>query len=413
MGQSIRSCPSCHTPLEAGQRFCSNCGTVLEGSAHQQTERTPAESISRESTRIEPQYTPPPPPPVYAQAPQPGQQIYNTPISSYSGGKSPSQGKVLGQIGCGMLAIILVVLAACGGISYFGYQWIASQASKSNTSTNNTGDGNSSYATPTSAPAVTTNISTKPVMYSSVNITVLSAQQATSLPGDNGGDGKGLIRLNIKEENTSSKTAGYYYGDAAHLIMPNGDNIAVSSSQAFSGPEASIKRTNWLDFPVATSVKPDQLILRLGTSTESQIDIPLKGNADLSKYQAKTATPNKQTQYSNVTWTITNATSQLSYAGKQAESGKCYIVLQLRMDNTSSTTFNAYYGDYIRLKSGDTLNSPDGNSNLPTAINANQSNITGTAVFLMPQGTTDFSFILLNTPSTGSVPQQTIDFQIA
>lgn len=412
MGQSIRSCPSCHTPLEAGQRFCSNCGTILEGGSQQQTERTPAENISRENTRIEPQYTPPPPPPIYTQAPQPGQQVY-TPIPSYSGGKSPSQGKVLGQIGCGMLAIILVVLAACGGISYFGYQWIASQANKSSEGTSNTGYDNSSYATPTSAPAVTTNINTKPVIYSSVNITVLSAQQATSLPGDNGGDGKGLIRLSLKEENTSTKAANYYYGDAAHLIMSNGDNIALSSAQASSGPEASIKRTNWLDFPVATSVKPDQLILRLGTSTESQIDIPLKGDADLSKYQAKTSTPNKQTQYNNVTWTVTSATSQLSYAGKQAESGKCYIVIQLRMDNTSSTTFNAFYGDYMRLKSGDTLNSPDVNSNLPLTINTNQSNVTGTAVFIMPQGTTDFSFILLNTPSTGSVPQQTIDFQIA
>lgn len=419
--QPGHSCPSCGSPLVAGQRFCSNCGSIVEGDINKPTERTPGELQYRELQQAETQWnspTPTPPPP-----PSPGpaisQQAYERPINyqpipSYAQAQPSSSGKALRQIGCGTVLIILVLLSLCGGAGYLGFQWVkgAVTTTSHNTPTtyNSSSSGSDSSGT-SSGSVVTTTLNTKAVTYSSVALSIVNVQQANSLPGDENGNQTGLLRVNLKEENTSSKDAHYYYGDAAHLILPGGNNVAPGNMKNISGPDAATKRDNWLDFPVATNIKPDQLILRLGKSTEAQIDIPLKGDADVTKYQPTTITPNKHVQYADVTWTITSATLQMSFQGTQADSGKRFVVLKLRMDNTSANTFRGYYSDYMRLQAGDTTSPPDINSDIPLSVESNQSNVTGTAAFVIPEGSTNCTFILLNTPSTGSVPQQTIDLQ--
>ncbi|EFH85971.1 zinc ribbon domain-containing protein [Ktedonobacter racemifer] len=420
--QPGRSCPSCGSPLGAGQRFCSNCGSIVEEDINKPTERTPGElqyrELQHEATQwSSPTPTPPPPPP--SQGPAISQQAYERPMNyqpvpSYAQAQPSSSGKALRQIGCGTVLILLVILSLCGGAGYLGFQWIkgaVTSASRSTPSTYNSNGSSSDNSGTSGGSVITTTLNTKAVTYASVSINIVNAQQANSLPGDENGNQTGLLRLNLKEDNTSSKGSYYYYGDVAHLILPGGNSIAPGNMQKSSGPDASTKRDNWLDFPVATNIKPDQLTLRLGKSTEAQIDIPLKSDADVTKYQPTTITPNKHVQYADVTWTITSATLQMSFQSKQADNGKRFVVLKLRMDNTSSKTFIGYDGDYMRLQSGDTTSPPDGDSDVPTSIDSNQSNVTGTAAFMIPDGNPNCTFILLNTPSTGSVPQQTIDLQ--
>ena len=128
-----RSCPNFHAVMPPNQRFCSNCGAVVEGNAYRPTELTPnsAGSIPNMETRRE--ATPPPPPQGFGQAPFPGQQM---PPPNYQGYQAPVYTKpqkdsskgVLGQIGCGVLAVILVVLALCGGAGFFAYHYITSAA---------------------------------------------------------------------------------------------------------------------------------------------------------------------------------------------------------------------------------------------------------------------------------------------
>src|SRR5712691_11992621 len=147
-----RSCPNCRTPLAEGQRFCSNCGTVFDAGVVRPTEKSSSEHETRQGSS-----TPPPPPNTGYGTPPPGasysQAPYgNTPqfaqsgygaASPQSGQPSPgfqppvggyqpppvyatpqrdASGRVLRQFGCGMVLIIVLIVAVCGG-SIYGVIW--------------------------------------------------------------------------------------------------------------------------------------------------------------------------------------------------------------------------------------------------------------------------------------------------
>src|SRR5438552_12122294 len=128
-----------------------------------------------------------------------------------------------------------------------------------------------------------------------------------------------------------------------------------------------------MDFPVSTNIQVKQLTLQLGRDTEAQESIALTGKADLAQYQPKTAQLNVATQYAGLTWTITAATASLSFKGQQADKGMQYVIVTLKVDNPTSQTFRGYYGDYVRLKSGDVTSPPSGDSTLPLSFDAGSS----------------------------------------
>jgi hypothetical protein len=195
------------------------------------------------------------------------------------------------------------------------------------------------------------------------------------------------------------------------LLLPDNTSLHPNKEQYYSGPDAAIKRTNWIDFPVPTNIKPDQLTLRIGTPTESQIDIPLKSGADVSKYQPVTSTPNKLMQYAGANWTITSATKQTSYNGKQVDQGSIYVVVKLKIDNNSQKTVYPFPTDTMRLQSGSTTNKPDSNT-LSSNIAPSQMNSQGECVFIMPADSSDFTFILLPNSFLNTTQQVTTSFQV-
>src|SRR5207302_10069005 len=111
--------------------------------------------------------------------------------------------------------------------------------------------------------------------------------------------------------------------------------------------------------------------LQVGKSTEEQITVPLKANADLSTYQPKEVSPNQQTPYGGTTWTITQAVVSLSFQGKQADAGKIFVTVTFKIDNNSSADFTDIPSDYIRLQSGQTTVAPT-NNNVPVSFPAQQ-----------------------------------------
>lgn len=412
--QSQHSCRYCGIAMEAGQRFCSNCGSTIDGGTSKPTER----DSSAENTRIayerdgHPQSsisTPPPPPtmrPAQGQIYQPVPGGYQ-PAPNYATPQKDTSGKVVRQIGCGFVATILIILALCGGVSYFVYYQVSSAFRNASHTTIST----ISTQKPTAiVPPIVTTLHTKPVTYASVNISIIDAQQATGFVDDNNSD-TGVLRLNLSEENTTTQASYYDYADAMLLLLPDGTSVHPSHKKDGVGPDASIKRNTWIDFPVPTKLKPERLTLRIGTSTESQIDVALKADADVTKYQPITSTPNKQLQYAGTTWTITNVSKQLSYNDKQADKDKVFIVVSLKIDNNSQNTLYPFPTDVIRLQSGDTKESPDDNT-MPSNIAAGQTNSQSVCAFLMPANSTDFTFILLPNTSTGATQQVTTDFQV-
>jgi len=148
--------------------------------------------------------------------------------------------------------------------------------------------------------------------YASVNITILDAKQTGT-----------VTRLDFKEENTAANTARFLYSDAMRLILADGNSLVPTNGQEYGGPDPGVKRQNWVEFQTPDNVQVNQLVLRVGTETQAQIDIPLTGNADLNKYAAKTINPNKQTQYAGTTWTLVQATRELSYDTDRRRRIKC------------------------------------------------------------------------------------------
>lgn len=431
-----RTCPRCGNEVPAGQRFCSSCGLSMSDEVNRPTAlsgETPsdvADMATREATPMPPpppsvdgpQYTryqpdgslysqqTPPPPPM-----NPGQMPSQPPIASYATPQKGNSGKVWRGIGCGVGVAVLILLVICGSIGYFVYN--GARATLSNVSKTATAQpiyssgGGSNDVTPTLGPTTKTAVGST-ITYASDNLTITDVQQAQSFADDNrSSQATGIARLNLKEQNTASRNANFLYSDIARLLLPDGSTVEPLNEQQSISPDASVSRANWLDFPVPKTVKPSQLTLVLGANEDAQMSMPLTGSADLSKYKPKTASPNKTFQHEGLNWTMTAATTSWSSKATQAKKGMVYITIDFKIDNPSQKDVVEYWNSYLRLKVGDAVSSPDSNTDFPTDFPVGSSGKTASAIFLVPQGSTAYTFILLAS-SDGTVPQTSSDFQI-
>jgi hypothetical protein len=303
---------------------------------------------------------------------------------------------------CGVL-VTIVILGILAAIAYGAYKSVAPSLSHLNSTT---GSGELT----TQPPITTTNIS-QSVPFAGVNFTIVSVQQSKAFLDDTSTQTNGMVRLNVKEQNTTSDSAFLNYSTAFHLILPDQSAVTPLNEQQYNSINGGVSRSNWLDFPVPTSDKISQLTLVLGTTSQAQISIPLTGRANLSQFQTKSSTPNVKTQYAGLTWTITATNSSLSFGGRQADKGMLYVTVTLKVDNPTSNEFIAYWGDYFRLKAGTSISPPDASSNFPTNFAAGSSGQTGTLYFALPQGNTSYTLMFLNSPSTQYSPAM-VDFQV-
>jgi hypothetical protein len=424
------SCPHCGTPATPGQRFCSNCGGTLDAGFGVPTAAASSGEHYPQVPDLSTQLSTPPPPPTSSytqpaqgspntyyppQAPQnsPAAQQSYQPLPAYTQPQKDASRSVLSQIGCGVGLIILAVLAVCGGTGYLGYRWLVSTANSVPTTTSsNIGTGNNTGSNGTATVPLTTKNINAALTYASVDITILNAQEASSFSDDSSPNSPVLLRVNMKQHNPTASTIFLSYGENFHLILPDGTSVAPASEHDIGAVDQAVTKTSWVDFPLSSSMDISKLTLRLGGANQVQEDVPLTGNADLSKYQAKTISPNAPFQYAGVNWTLTNVTSSFSANGKQADSGMRYIVVTLKADNPTSSTFFPDMTTYTRLKSGDIINSPTGNS-FPVDIAAGTTGTTGTVTFLMPQNNGSFTLTMLaRTSENPPVLQVTKDFQI-
>ena len=193
--------------------------------------------------------------------------------------------------------------------------------------------------------------------------------------------------------------------------MPDASIIAPSNAKYDEGPAAGVSQNNWIDFPAHTqNIDLSKLVLRFGSSSENQMNIPLVAGADLSKYQPKTVSPNALFQYAGLNWTLTAATESLSANGQQASTGMVYVTVTLKAFNATANNFSAYPGDYIRLQSGESK-SPPSDFTIPASI-ASQSNGSGTVSFIIPQGNTSFTLLMLAQQTSPPINAASVTFQI-
>lgn len=429
--QPLRLCPTCGMSVPGGQRFCSNCGSQLGDEGNKPT------ALSGESSEVSDMETwaatPTPPPlydgaPSYIQYPGQGQQIPPPPplyqaqpptptplVSTYATPQQGSSGRVWRRIGCVTGIILLLVLGICSAAGYFVYRGAntaLSNVQKTATATGSYVSSGSSDVTPTIGPTITTPVGST-ITYASNDITVVNVQQAQNFADDSStSQATGVARLNIREQNTTTQSASLLYSSIARLLLPDGTKVEPLNEHNNILPDASVSRTNWLDFPVPTTMRANQLSLVLGANDDAQMSIPLTANADLTKYKPKTSSPNKIIHYDGLNWTMTNATASWSSKAVQAKKGMVYITLDFKIDNPSQKEVIEYWNSYIRLKVGDVVSSPDSSTDFPTDLPVGSSGKTAKAIFLVPQGSTSYTFIILQN-SSGTATQTSSDFQIA
>ena len=259
---SERHCPTCGISITADQRFCTNCGTVLEAQSpppSQYGAPPPSQSYPY------PQQTPP-----YAQQPQQMQPYAQQQVPSYA--QSPQQqvppygqqqpqnqspiAEAFGALGllfllrgfggrkyagyrpqrqrsscCGCL-VLLVVLFLCLGVPSLYYASknslsIFSKGLNYNYGSNNSSNSSNSGSVPNTQPQITTVPINQTVTYAGVDITIVSVQQSTAFIDDSSTAANGMIRVNIKEANNSGSDASYFYSDMAHLILPDKSSVAL------------------------------------------------------------------------------------------------------------------------------------------------------------------------------------------
>ena len=262
----------------------------------------------------------------------------------------------------------------------------------------------------TQSSITTTPISTS-FPYAGVDITLVSAQQAQNFLDDPNTSNDGMLRLNLRATNSSNVRVKWSYEDIAQLVLPGNTPVKPVFVKGLVDLAAGKTQSSIVDFAVPAGDALAKLTLRIGAANQAQLDIPLKAQADLSRYLPQVTPLNAQASYFGLNWTLTSATTSLGIAGEQAARGMRYLTLALRVDNTLSQlaiTGSPY--DYARLKFGGTAVVPV-DSTLPLSFQAGASGVTGTLSFLVPQKSTAFALLFLP-QGQNSNDQATTPFQI-
>src|SRR6266702_5231383 len=369
---------------------------------------------------------PPPPPDSFISTPQeapaspyytPSPQVKET-VPAYAQAPKRSRGCLVASI----VLLLVLVLGGVGGLYIIRHNNSTGSSQNGNSSSGQQNTPGTSGNTPTSVttPGSTGNTpntvgpATVPLnlkfTYSSVDITLVSVQQANSFPDDSSTP-QGGVRVATMESNSTTSNANFLYSDVVRLVMPDGAIIAQTNEKSFEGPAADISRDNWIDFAVTTqNIDLSKLILRFGSATQKQMNIPLVAGVDLSKYQSKTVTPNATFPYAGLNWTLASAIESLSMNGQQAATGMVNVAVTLKAVNSSANNFSAYPGDFMRLQSGDSK-SPPSDFTFPTSV-ASQSTGTGTVTFSIPQGGTSFTLLMLAQQSSPPINATSVTFRI-
>jgi hypothetical protein len=472
-------CPQCNSPVQAGQRFCHDCGASLSQDANASTSRpdstvvkqngasappwVPAQNVIAGGSSVPaPGYPfplsqvqenlipPPPPPPPSSLFPPISSSPYEgtsapgaptTPVAAKSSGKGRASGPALPKrSGRGRVSAFLLLVLVLGSIGIWfaffrphgtstGNQGRNGTNGQGSLNTGSTPSGNSntpdstnantpsgssntpsSNGSPVGSGSVTEQVNLK-FTYASIEYAVTSLQQANGFPDDSSATEGSVIRISLNENNPTSNNPGFAYNNVAHLVLPDGTITPVTNSQYRYAPDAATQHANWIDFAVPSpNLDLGKLVLRMGLATENQMDISLMPNADLSKYQPKTVTPNSAFQYAGLHFTITKVVESLSADSQQAATGQILIVVTMKVVNSTSNGFFNPAGNYMRLKAGDTTSPPTNNAyfTFPRDL-ASQSTGTGYVVFPMPQGSTSFILTMLGQSSNAEV---SVPFQI-
>jgi hypothetical protein len=237
--------------------------------------------------------------------------------------------------------------------------------------------------------------------YAGVDVTIVNTQQTQRFIHSADSNTNGVVRLTVRAHNASDQAVNFDYHKLAHLILPGGKEEQPILVDALPTIAANATQAGTLDFAVPTSVKASQLIFRLGDASKVQIDIPLNGQANLSRYQPQTSTMSQQVSYLNLSWTVSQITTQNSLNNQQANKGTRYITLTIKVtNNAGQTVITGSPYDYLTMQVGGKALQPV-YSTMPTSFDADASGVSGTVTFQVASSAGKGTLTWSSTSATG------------
>ncbi len=312
--------------------------------------------------------------------------------------------------GC-IAAIVLVVLVVVGSV--FAFNQLTKKNSSSNTGQHTgTTPGVGSTPTATNTPGVgqgaqALNNLNLQAIYAGVTITIMSAQQASTVPGYQPNDpSMDALRVQARLDN-SMDTHDVYLTDYTSVVGSNGNPYSIATTSISDSLPGSIPaQANILGYwyftvPHGTNINDWKLVI--GQSTESLVTVPLNGtgyNPSVWQWVTKPlTTKNTVTYYGGaLTGTITKVTTGLWTPGYQAPQGMRFILVDLVVMNNSAADVSVGDPEFSLLL-------PDGSrENQKTLygyfinddLGGHESKDEGYICFLAPPAQGDFQMIFFN-----------------
>lgn len=295
----------------------------------------------------------------------------------------------------GILLVLLVVLLVLGGGGFLAVSMLGVHIPGLNI-------GQATIKTSQVHAAIT---------YAGMNVTLVSVQQSQNFSDDPQSASNGMVRLNLREQNTTTVPISWNYTASARLVGAGKSPLVPTyvKSETSIAPGATL--TSVVDFAVPNGGNLSRLLFQLGTASEAQMLIPLAGQANLSQYQPRTTKQNGTAAYFGLDWTLTGAATSLSVPGQQASNGMEFVTLNLSVDNTlSQMAISGSPFDYLNVKVGNQT-AKLVSTTLPVSFASGATGKTGTATFLIPQKSSACTLLFV-AQDPGGKTEASIDFKL-
>lgn len=446
-------CSNCNQPLPAGAVFCGSCGAPQKPAHAQDSGSQSPFAQSAETVRAgmppsggeyaPTQFQPPPaptpgnaaghdayasqypasslpspsypyasgpqgqmmpPPPAYAPGPPP---VVN-PGGGVAPWAQPPKKRSGMKIALGCLVALVLVVAVLGGGGYLLVRALASKngsPSHQNTGPSGAGStpGSSSNPGGTSSGTQTLNAINRQAIYAGAMVTILSAEEAASLPEHQESDPtKYALEVQVKVSNQTSQTIY----PTITALTPDGSTYELESASPasfdVSWAAIGVVTGSWF-FDVPSTSKVGDFQIQIGSATDALVTVPLTGNYDPNQWQQVTHQIGQTVAYDNgkIKGTVTQVVVGLWSPGYQAPKGMRFLLMYLHVTNSTALSINVGDGtppQYLLVfPNGDRSQPTDLYGSLIDAVVAGgESKDVGYDTFLIPTAPAPYVLVFLN-----------------